>query len=122
MLRIPAKLMQVGDAAKQSGTLDVGLANQAAWQDWSNAIRANGSDSTEGTSLLALTAPVRQLSSAWSSQKDTDSVDLFRESPVSNRSRSIDDAGGFDPSKGSSPLILPLAAVPFRSRRAVLHI
>jgi hypothetical protein len=117
-----SQLMQVGDAAKQSGTLDVGLANQAAWQDWSNAIRANGSDSTEGTSLLALTAPVRQLSSAWSSQKDTDSVDLFRESPVSNRSRSIDDAGGFDPSKGSSPLILPLAAVPFRSRRAVLHI
>jgi hypothetical protein len=42
--------------AKQSGTLDVGLANQTAWQDWSNAISANGSDSPEGTSLLALTA------------------------------------------------------------------
>ena len=94
-----SQLTQVGDAAKQSGTLDVGLANQAAWQDWSNAIGANGSDSPEGTSLLALTAPVRQLSSAWSSQQDTDSVDLFRQSPVSNRSQSIDDAGGFDPSK-----------------------
>ena len=91
--------MQVGDAAKQSGTLDVGLANQAAWQDWSNAISANGSDLAAGSSLLALTAPVRQLSSAWSTNQDSDSVDLFRESPVSNRSRSIDDAGVFDPSK-----------------------
>lgn len=53
-----SQLMQVGDAAKQSGTLDVGLANQAAWQDWSNAISANGSDSAVGNSLLALTAPV----------------------------------------------------------------
>ena len=94
-----SQLMQVGDAANQSGTLDVGLANQAAWQDWSNAISANGSDLAAESSLLALTAPVRQLSSAWSTNQDSDSVDLFRESPISNRSRSIEDAGVFDPSK-----------------------
>ena len=80
-----SQLMQVGNAANQSGTLDVGLANQAAWQDWSNAISANGSDLAAESSLLALTAPVRQLISAWSTNQDSDSVDLFRESPLSNR-------------------------------------
>ncbi len=33
-----SQLMQVGDAAKQSGTLDVGLANQAAYLEQPNAM------------------------------------------------------------------------------------
>ncbi|MFN9463666.1 MAG: hypothetical protein ACK6B2_10740, partial [Planctomycetota bacterium] len=94
-----SQLMHYGEAAKASGTMDIGLANQAAWQDWSESLKNSGTDSKVESSLLALTDPIRQLSSSWSAQKGTDSVDLLRESPVSNRSQSIDDAGGFDPSK-----------------------
>jgi len=94
-----SQLMHYGEAAKASGTVDIGLANQAAWQDWSESLKNSGTDSKVESSLLALTDPIRQLSSSWSAQKGTDSVDLLRESPVSYRSQSIDDAGGFDPSK-----------------------
>ena len=39
--------------------MDIGLANQAAWQDWSESLKNSGTDSKVESSLLALTTAQR---------------------------------------------------------------
>jgi len=97
-----SQVTQYADSVEDTQKFDRTQATNAAWQDWANAFSSNDSIDSSGhasTSFLATVQPIREITTSWPSERDTQSRDLISESPLSGQPIIDNQSSGFDPSK-----------------------